>query len=395
MSLETVALVSGREYRLRVRTRAFVISTAILVIGAVVLVVLTSVIRDDDDRRNVDIGVVDPSPALAQALVDAGDALDTDVVVVELRDAADAEQAVRDGDIDLAVTADAVLWEDDTSDVDGAIVRSAVQSATILERASELGIGEQALAELLAPVPLEDRFVEPEDDDRGARIATATIGVVLLFIAIQTYGNMVLMGVIEEKSSRVVEVLLNHLRPRHLLAGKVLGLGALGLTQMVLVVVAAIVALASGRGVDVPDVPIDALIWFVVWFVLGFALYATAFAMAGSLVSRQEDATSVVTPISLPFFAAYIVSFVIVGSPDSAGAVVLSLVPLTAPMIMPVRIAAGDPSAAEIVVSMALTVAAIYATVVLAGRVYARNILRTGARVPWGAALRGLRAGEG
>src|SRR5436190_1010595 len=84
------------------------------------------------------------------------------------------------------------------------------------------GISDEKLADLLRPISLEDRFLQPEDSDRAVRIATATVGVVLLFLAIQNYGNMVLMGVIEEKSSRVVEVLLNHVRPRHLLAGKVL-----------------------------------------------------------------------------------------------------------------------------------------------------------------------------
>lgn len=394
MNMRATKLVAAREFRLRARSRAFVISTIVLVVGAIALVVLTSILGGDDGRRELDIGLVQPSPALVQALVETGDALDTDVSIVELDDEADAERAIRDGDIDLALLDGAVLWEDETNDIDSAIVRSAVQSSVIVDRASGLGIDQQQLTELLRPVVLDDRFIEPEDDDRAARIATASIGVIVLFISIQTYGNMVLMGVVEEKSSRVVEVLLNHLRPRHLLAGKILGLGALGMTQMVLVVVAALVALASVQGVDVPDVPVDGLVWFVVWFLLGFLLYATAFAMAGSLVSRQEDASSVVTPISLPFVASYITSFAIVGVPDSTVAVVLSLVPITAPMTMPVRIAAGDPSALQIAASVVFTVIAIYGLVVVAGRVYARNVLRTGARVSWSAALRGIRGSE-
>src|SRR5690606_20876008 len=146
------------------------------------------------------------------------------------------------------------------------------------------------------------------------------------------------------------------------------------------------------RGVDVPNVPVDAIIWFVVWFLLGFGLYATAFAMAGSLVSRQEDASSVVAPISIPFVASYLASFVIANTPDSTFAVVMSIVPITAPMAMPVRIAAGDPSALEIAISVGVTVLSIYALVVLAGRVYSRNVLRTGARVSWKDAFRSLGA---
>jgi ABC-2 type transport system permease protein len=179
-----------------------------------------------------------------------------------------------------------------------------------------------------------------------------------------------------------------------LLAGKVIGIGTLGLLQLVLVVASALVALASVRGIDVPNVPVDALIWFVVWFLLGFGLYATAYAMGGSLVSRQEDAASVVTPVSIPFIASYLASFAIASSPDSTFATIVSIIPITAPMTMPVRIAAGHPPAYQVTLSVVLTALAVYALVVVAGRVYARNVLRTGALVPWKVALRAARLAE-
>jgi ABC-2 type transport system permease protein len=394
MSSRAIGLVAGREIALRIRSKAFVVSTAILMVGVVAIIVITATISEES-QRSLDVGVVDASPALEQALVASGDALDTDVEVVVYPDVTAAEQAVRDDDVDIALVDDAIIWERTTNDIDAAIVRSAAQAAATVARADAAGIDEEELADLLQPVALEDRFLEPEDADRGVRIATASIGVVMLFIAIQSYGNMVLMGVVEEKSSRVVEVLLNHVRPRNLLAGKVLGIGALGLLQLVLVVAAALAALALSQGVDVPNVPVDALVWFVIWFLLGFGLYATAFAMGGSLVSRQEDASSVVTPINIPFIGSYVLSFAIAGTPDSTFAKVLSLVPLTAPMVMPVRIAAGNPSALEIATSVTLTLVTIYLLVVLAGRVYSRNVLRTGARVSWRAAIRAARSAEG
>jgi ABC-2 type transport system permease protein len=387
-------LVAAREYQLRVRSKAFVISTLVIMAAVVVMIVLTAVLQDDDDRRRLDVGVVDASGALSQQLVDVGDQLDTDVRVERFTSGAAAEQAVRDGDVDVSVVGEELVWETDAGSVDSAIVRSALQNAVVIDRADALGIEPSTLDDLLAPVPAEDRFLEPEDRDRSVRIATATVGVILLFLAIQSYGNLVLQGVIEEKSSRVVEVLLNHVRPRQLLAGKILGLGALGLTQLVLVLVSAMGALFAVRGIDVPNVPLDGLLWFGVWFLLGFGLYATAFAMGGSLVSRQEDAASVVTPISIPFIGSYFASFAIASSPDSTFARVLSIVPVTAPMAMPVRLAAGDPSWVDVAASLALTVAAIYLLVRLAGRVYSRNVLRTGARVPWGAALRAARTGD-
>jgi ABC-2 type transport system permease protein len=385
--LLAVRLVAGREIRLRIRSRAFVASTVILVLGVVALIVVTSIARDDD-RRSLDVAVVGSATSFERALVSNGDALDTDVDVVAYADRASAEQAVHDDEVDVALVGDTVVWEHETDDVDAAILHGAMQSAAIADRAQRAGIDDEQLSALLAPVPIHDRFVDRVDEDRGVRVATATIGVILLFVAIQSYGNMVLMGVIEEKSSRVVEVLLNHLRPRHLLAGKVLGIGALGLLQLLVVLAGALGALFAVRGVDVPKVPIDALVWFVVWFLLGFGLYATAFAMGGSLVSRQEDAASVITPLSIPFIGSYLASFGIASVPDSTLAKVLSLVPITAPMTMPVRIAAGDPGVAQIAASVTVTVVAIYALVVIAGRVYARNVLRTGARVSWKSALR-------
>lgn len=385
-----VALVAAREIKLRGRSRAFIASSLVLALGVVAIIVATSIVRNHGGRRHLDAGIVAGSDVNEAALVDAGDTVGTnvDVHAFATQDAADA--ALRAGEIDVAIGANAVTWHREADDLDNAIVRSAVQSSAVSTRAAQLGVPPSTLAQLLAPVDLPERVLVPESGDRNVRIATATIGVIVLFIAIQTYGNFVLNGVIEEKSSRVVEVLLNHLRPRQLLAGKIIGLGALGLLQMLSILAAALIALFAVRDIHVPNVPVDALVWFVVWFLFGFALYATAFAMAGSLVSRQEDAASVVTPVMLPFLASYFASFAIAGSPDTVFAKVLSIVPLTAPMTMPVRVAAGNPSAAEIAASLVLTIAAIVALVRLAGRLYARNVLRTGARVGWGAALRSM-----
>jgi ABC-2 type transport system permease protein len=387
-----VALVAGREMKLRGRSRAFIVSSLVLALGVVAIIVATSIVRDHGGRAHLDVGVVAGADITDTSLLDAGDAVDTNVDVHDYADQDAADAALHAGEIDVSISATAVTWHEAASDIDNAIVRSALRSSAVETRAAQLGIPSSTLTQLLAPVDLPERVLEPESSESGVRVATATIGVIVLFIAIQTYGNFVLNGVIEEKSSRVVEVLLNHVRPRQLLAGKIIGLGALGLLQMLFVLAGALVALFAVRDIHVPKVPVDALVWFVVWFLLGFALYATAFAMAGSLVSRQEDAASVVTPVMLPFLGSYFASFAIAGSPDTTFAKVLSIVPVTAPMTMPVRIAAGHPSAGEIALSLVLTIAAIVALIRLAGRVYARNLLRTGARQTWGAALRSLRA---
>ena len=122
---------------------------------------------------------------------------------------------------------------------------------------------------------------------------------ILLFVAIVTYGNLVLTGVVEEKSSRVVEVLLARMPARNLLAGKVAGIGLLGLAQFAVTALAALVAAMVVDSVDVPAVSGGVLAWVVVWFVLGYALYAMAYGALGSLASRTEDAQSVAGPVEL------------------------------------------------------------------------------------------------
>ena len=172
---------------------------------------------------------------------------------------------------------------------------------------------------------------------------------------------MVLSGVVEEKASRVVEVLLARMPARSLLAGKVTGIGLLGLAQIGLTALVALVAVTMTDSADIPAVRASVLAWVVVWFVLGYALYATLFGTLGALASRPEDAQSVAGPVSVVLVAGYFVSFAAIGSPDTAWAKVVSFFPATAPLAMPNRIAMGATAWWEPVVAAALTVAAIAA----------------------------------
>ena len=160
------------------------------------------------------------------------------------------------------------------------------------------------------------------DDETAAFIMT-----VLLFMTIATYGAMVLNGVVEEKASRVVEVLLARIPARSLLAGKITGIGLLGLGQVAVTALAALVAATTISGVDLPAVSGGVLAWAVVWFVLGYALYATVFGALGSLASRPEDAQSAAGPVSVLLVLVYFVSFAAIGSPDTAWARAISLAP--------------------------------------------------------------------
>jgi ABC-2 type transport system permease protein len=201
---------------------------------------------------------------------------------------------------------------------------------------------------------------------------------IVLFVAISTYGNLVLSGVVEEKSSRVVEVLLARMPARNLLAGKVAGIGLLGLAQFAVTALVAVVAMVIVDSVDVPAARGTVLAWVVAWFVLGYALYAVVYGVLGSLASRTEDAQSVAGPVIAVLIAGYFVSFAAVGDPDSTLAVVASFLPPTAPLAMPNRIAMGATAWWEPAIAVALTLAAIAALVRLGGRVYAGAILHSG-----------------
>lgn len=217
----------------------------------------------------------------------------------------------------------------------------------------------------------------------------AFIMTVLLFLTIGTYGNLVLAGVVEEKESRVVEVLLARMPARNLLAGKVAGIGLLGLGQVLVTALAALIAVSTVESVDLPAARGSVIAWAVVWFVLGYALYAMVYGALGSLASRSEDAQSVAGPVMVVLIISYFASFAAIGHPDSGWAVVLSYFPGTAPLAMPGRIAMGATFWWEPVLAAALTLAAIAGLVVLAGRVYTGAILHTGPTIKVRDAWRG------
>jgi hypothetical protein len=176
---------------------------------------------------------------------------------------------------------------------------------------------------------------------------------------------------------------------RNLLAGKIAGIGLLGLIQIAATAVVALVAGSFTDSFDVPAVRGSVIAWAVVWFVLGYALYATVFGTLGSLASRTEDASSVTGPVSVVLVLGFMVSFAAIGSADTAWARLVSWFPLTAPLAMPNRIAMGAAAWWDPAVAVILTLGTIAGLVVLGGRVYTHAILHTGATLTLGEAWRG------
>jgi ABC-2 type transport system permease protein len=199
---------------------------------------------------------------------------------------------------------------------------------------------------------------------------------------LQVSGVMVAQGVVEEKSSRVVELLLSSVRPWQLMAGKVLGLGVLGFVQMGLVVAAGVGAQVATGALDLPVGDLaGTVVWSLVWFVAGYTLYALLYAAFAATVSRQEDIGGVTAPIQVVLMAGYFMCFTLVPSdPDGLLVRILSFVPVFAPLLMPVRAVFGAPWW-EQALSLGVTVVVVVALVWLAGRMYSNSVLRTGGRV--------------
>jgi ABC-2 type transport system permease protein len=245
----------------------------------------------------------------------------------------------------------------------------------------------RVLAAFQTPVRVSE--VKKPEANETAR-STAFIGVVALFAFLQQYGAWVLIGVIEEKSSRVVEVLLSAIRPRQLVAGKVLGIGATAVMQGALVAIAALVAAAATGANVFEGASRFIVLWVLLWFVLGYSTYAWLYAAIGSLISRQGDAQSAAFPLSIPILVGYISSATLLSGGDPSAFVrALSFFPLTAPMVMPMLIGAGKAAGWEIAVSIGLTVGGIAVLMRVAGDIYARAVLHTGQRLKLSQVVRG------
>jgi ABC-2 type transport system permease protein len=232
---------------------------------------------------------------------------------------------------------------------------------------------------LVAPVALA--ALDPGDPNAGGNATVAIVMLLLLYGQLFGYGVWVASGVIEEKSSRVVEILLSSIRPRQLLAGKIFGIGALGLLQLAVIGgVAATLASATGA-ISIPAHAFATIAVALLWFVFGFGFYASLFAAAGSLVSRMEELQNAMVPINLTILGSFFISIGAVSSPDSTLSRIASFVPFSSALAMPVRIAVGSASLPEAVASLAILAGSIAGLVPLAGRLYAGAVMRIGARV--------------
>jgi ABC-2 type transport system permease protein len=380
---QVIRLVVGREVSTRFRSRAFKITTVANLVVVIGFVVVFKLIGGGSGDA---VGFTPSAQPLAEPLVSVARAVGETIEPATVDQAA-GERQVRDGELDALVTGtpqgfQVIVEQDLSSDLRDAFSVLARQNA-LNNEITELGGDPAAVNTAVNAAGFEVRSLEPAREHQGARIALAFIAGILIYVSILMYGAMVAQGVVEEKTSRIVEILLATIRPWQLMLGKVVGIGAMGLLQLGLT---AVVGVGAGVALDAFDFPTSiassAAVWALVWFVLGYLVYALLFAGLGALVSRQEDVGGVTAVPTMAIILPYVLAVSILPSdPENELMALLSLIPFFSPMIMPMRIALDVAPAWQVFLSVGLTCLLIAALVWFAGRVYRNAVLRMGSRV--------------
>ncbi len=383
-----VGLVIRREVVERTRTRSFRVATLLLGLAAMAAVVIPHLISDEG-KTSYDVGLVGVPAGTAESLVQGGGLIDAEVRPTPLADEAAANGALRSGKIDVAVvgTGYVVVHKDLPPELE-AIVDQAVSTAQAADTLAARGVPPQEISALLNPSPLPVHRLTTTPETNTANRSLAFAGSLFLYLAILSFGMVVANGVVEEKSTRVSEILLGAMKPSQLLAGKVLGIGVVGTLQVLTVgIPVGAVALVLGS----LEVPAGTPLTFAaigMWFVLGFAFYSCAYAAAGASVSRAEEVGNATLPLTLLLLVGYLIGISATSSPDTTLARVTSFVPPLAPMVMVSRAAVGHVARWEVPLAVAIEAVSTWVLIRFAGRVYTGAIVRTGARVKFREAWR-------
>ena len=415
-----VLTIARREYLVRARTRSFRVATIILVVAAVLVTLAPLAVRWIDRDSTAKVGVVtsatlsfDPVARLNTTInLPATPGGKGPFTFSTVSDVTAGRDAVEKGDLsavvdvtrgpagDLAFT---IISKDGPTLRIPTILRQGSGVLATTDRLLRGGypadqldaLGTPPAVTVVGPTPPKPGE-QPKDfaGELGGPLTGQAL-IIFLFMAIILYGQWVAMSVAEEKSSRVMEIVLNAASPFELLAGKVVGVGALGITQYLAAIIPAVIALllqdriaamllgdtAASTAPAASGLTPALLAAFAVLFVLGFLLYAVLYAAAGSLVSRMEDINSVVAPMTLVGMAGYFIAVYTSSGliPADAGwVVVLSYVPFVSPYLMLARFAAGLAGPLDLVLASGLLVIAIVVCLWVAARIYAAGVLTYG-----------------
>ena len=383
--LGDTGIVAGREIRERVRGRVFRVVTLILFAVVAAAVIIPTIHTGTASRLQV--GVVAGSPTFDNELLKLASTVGVAAEVVRESDPGDARAALNSGHLDMVVDGSGtVLVENPIADSDTSAaaryVRAVSTALGVRQAFDRAGLTPEQAGTVAGASPWPVHSVHPSKGATTTAEATALLGIILIFIILNQYLSWILMGVMEEKASRVIEVLLATVRPGQLLAGKVVGIGAAALVQAVSLVVFALV-LAKVVGANLVHGTAPVVVGAIlVWLVLGYAFYSWVYAAAGSLAERQDQVQSLVLPLSVPLIFGYIVSLIGVSSGNASLLVkVLAYLPPTAPFAMPTLVGFGEVTWWQFLFSVVVSIVCTLLVARGAARIYRTAVLRTGGRV--------------
>ncbi|SDL05484.1 ABC-2 type transport system permease protein [Glycomyces sambucus] len=377
-------LVAGREIRVRGLSKSNVISLVVTVVIVGILAALPSLIGGDDSDTRVGLSG-DTAPAMQAQLEAMGG---FDITVFDTAD--EAERAVEDETVDAAVADGSLFSLDGIGNEDETKIDAAWQTASVQTNLSDAGLSDQQIGEALTVQPLEFVTLESEGGVSSTLdYFTGLIISIIMFMMLMTPVQYIAMGVVEEKSSRIVEILLTSLKPWQLLGGKVIGLGVISLVNLIAMVAVGLgVSAATGMLSDLPPGTAGAAVSSIGWWLIAFALFGTLAGGVGSLVSRQEESGSVLTPLIMSLTLSYLGAIFLLNAPTSTFAEVLSIVPPFSGIAMPTRMAITEVPAWQIGLSALLLALAAAGALALGSQLYKRSVLYTGSRMKISEALR-------
>ncbi len=357
-SVQSTLMIAEREIMTQVRSKSFLISTAVLLVLVLGGIVLSSLLGDRLGGGDTKVAVV---PATASVIAD--------VDGLEAVDAADADEAralVESEEVSAAVL------PDDAADNPLGVVVVGLDSAP-----------DGVLSALAVTPPVE--LLDDSGTSDGLRYLVSLVFGLAFFMAAMTFGSTIAQNTVQEKQSRIVEILLSTVPPRALLGGKILGNTVLAVGQIAAIAAVAVVGLVVTGQDDLLGLVGAPVAWFVLFFLVGFVLLAALFASAASLVSRVEDTGPVLTPVMMlvmiPYFG------VILFNDNDLVLTIMSYVPFSAPVGMPVRLFLGEAAWWEPILSLVILAVSAVVVTAIGARIYSRSVLRTGRRVRLSEAL--------
>ena len=371
------ALVAQRGLVENLRSRSFKVLTGLLLLLSIAAVTIPQILGAQGTTYT--LATIGKAPSAVVATLDAaGKPAGFTVTYVSRLDEAAVRKAVRDGDATAGLAGGTLYTSAASAGTFPGVVAQAVVTLETSRQLSKAGLSPRQVADLESIRPPKQVVAGPVDN-----VGRVGVGVgIVLYVALMLAGTAIATTVAMEKSTRISEVLLAILRPSQVLVGTVMAVGTVTLVQLIVLATPLAVALRVTDKIGVPAVAAGDIGLAVAWFVLGFALYAFLFAAAAALVNKITEVNSAISPVVMILVASYIVALAVVAPDPSAGwSVAVSIFPLTAPLVMPVRWASGQVPIYQLLLAMALTAATAVLLVSVASSIYRRALLITGHRV--------------